>query len=47
MLLIGRDSFLVLNLGLNVINRIRRLDLDRNCLSGEGFHEDLKKKDRT
>jgi hypothetical protein len=29
-LLIGRNSFLVLDLGLNVVNRVRRLDLKSN-----------------
>ena len=40
-LLIGRDAFLILNLGLHVIDRIRRLDIKGDGLSGEGFHEDL------
>jgi len=40
-LLIGRDSFLVLNLGLNVVDRITRLDFERDRLSGERLNEDL------
>ena len=40
-LLIWRDTFLVLNLGLDVLNRVGRLHLERHGLSGEGFHEDL------
>ena len=33
--------FFILNLGLNVINRIRGLNLEGDGLSGEGLHEDL------
>jgi len=40
-LLIGRDSFLVLNLGLDVVNGVRGLDLEGDGLSGKGLHEDL------
>jgi hypothetical protein len=32
-LLIGRNSFLVLDLSLDVVNSIRRLDIERNGLS--------------
>ncbi len=40
-LLIGWDSFLVLDLRLHVFNRVARLDLERDGLAGEGLDEDL------
>jgi len=40
-LLIGRDSFLVLNLGLDIINRIRRLNIQGDGLSGERLDKSL------
>ena len=40
-LLIGRDALLVLNLGLDVVNGVRRLDLKGDGLAGEGLDEDL------
>ena len=40
-LLIGRDAFLVLDLGLHVIDGVARLDLKGDGLAGEGLHEDL------
>jgi len=40
-LLIRRDSLLVLNLGLHIIDRVRRLDLQRDRLAGQSLHEDL------
>ena len=40
-LLVRWDSFLVLDLGLDVLNGIRRLNLKSDGLSGEGFNEDL------
>jgi len=40
-LLIGRDSFLVLNLGLDIINRIRRLNIQGDGLSGERLDKNL------
>jgi len=40
-LLIGRDSFLVLDLGLDVVDGVRWLDLEGNSLTGEGLDEDL------
>merc|ERR1711909_223377 len=40
-LLIGGDSFLVLDLGLDVLNAIRGLDLEGDGLPGEGLDEDL------
>jgi hypothetical protein len=42
-LLIRRNAFLVLNLGLDVVNRVRRLNIERNGLSSEGFDENLKR----
>jgi len=40
-LLVGRDSFLVLNLRLYVVNGVRRFDLERDGLAGQRLHEDL------
>ena len=40
-LLIGRDTFLVLDLGLDVFNSIRWLYVESNGLSSECFYEDL------
>merc|ERR1719258_648022 len=47
-LLVGRDTFLVLNLCLDVVDRITRLDVQRNRLPSQGLHEDLlARKDKT
>jgi hypothetical protein len=40
-LLIGWDSFLILDLGLHVINSVRGFDIKGNGLSSQGFDEDL------
>ncbi|KAL2281789.1 hypothetical protein FJTKL_11263 [Diaporthe vaccinii] len=40
-LLVWWDSLLVLNLGLDVVNRVRRLDLERDSLPRQGLHKDL------
>ncbi len=40
-LLIRGDSFLVLDLGLDVVDGIRWLDVQSDRLTCEGFHEDL------
>merc|ERR1712114_56985 len=40
-LLVRRNSFLVLNLGLDVFNRVTGLNLQRDGLAGESFDEDL------
>jgi len=40
-LLIGRDAFLVLNLGLHVLNRIAGLDLQSDGLASESLDKDL------
>jgi len=40
-LLIGRDSFFVLDLGLDVVNRIGRFDIQRNGLSRERLDKNL------
>ena len=40
-LLIGRDSLLVLNLCLDVVDGVRRLDIEGDGLTGEGLDEDL------
>ena len=40
-LLVRRNSFLILNLGFNIVNGIRRLNLKGDGLSGKGFDEDL------
>ena len=36
-LLVGRNTFLVLNLGLDIVDRVRRLDFEGDGLAGEGF----------
>ena len=40
-LLIGRDTLLVLDLGLNVVDGVGRLDLEGDGLAGKSLHEDL------
>ena len=40
-LLIGRDAFLILDLGLHVLDGVTWLDLEGDGLSGKGLHEDL------
>jgi len=40
-LLIRGDSFLILNLSLHVVDGVRRLNIQGNRLSREGFDEDL------
>jgi len=40
-LLIRRNTFLILDLGLHVINAVTRLNLKSDGLAGQGFHEDL------
>jgi len=40
-LLVGRDALLVLDLGLDVVDRVRGLDLQGDGLTREGLHEDL------
>ena len=40
-LLIGRDSFLILDLLLYIIDTVRGLDLQGNGLTREGLDEDL------
>ena len=40
-LLARRNSFLVLDLGLDIVDSIRCLDVQGNGLAGESFHEDL------
>ncbi|KAL0097160.1 hypothetical protein J3Q64DRAFT_1711876 [Phycomyces blakesleeanus] len=40
-LLIRRNTFLVLDLLLNVINAVRALNLEGDGLAGEGLHKDL------
>ena len=40
-LLIGRNAFLVLDLGLDVLNGVRRLDLESDGLASESLDEDL------
>ena len=38
---VNYSPFLVLDLGLNVVYRVRRLDFERDGLSGKGLHKDL------
>ena len=40
-LLVGGDAFLVLDLGLDIVDGIRGLDLESDGLSGEGLNKDL------
>merc|ERR1719327_1960523 len=40
-LLVGRDALFVLDLGLDVVDRVRRLHLKGDRLAGEGLDEDL------
>jgi len=40
-LLVRRDAFLVLDLRFDIVDRVRRLDLQGDGLSGKGFDEDL------
>ena len=44
-LLVRRNALLVLDLGLDIFNRVRRLDLERNRLASEGLHENLHRGD--
>ena len=41
-LLIRGDALLVLDLGLDVVDGVRRLDLKGDGLAGKGFDEDLR-----
>jgi len=40
-LLVGRDAFLVLDFGLDVLDRVGRLDFERDRLTRKGLDEDL------
>merc|ERR1712126_15692 len=40
-LLVWRDSFLVLDLGLDVLNGVRGFNLESDGLASQGLHEDL------
>ena len=40
-LLVGRDTLLVLDLGLHVLDGVRALNLEGDRLACEGLHEDL------
>jgi len=40
-LLVGGNSFFVLDFGLDVIDGVGRLDLKGNRLAGKGLHKDL------
>ena len=41
-LLVRRDALLVLDLLLHVVDRVRRLDVERDGLAGEGLDENLR-----
>ena len=41
-LLVRRDALLVLDLLLDVVDRVRRLDVERDGLAGEGLDENLR-----
>jgi hypothetical protein len=43
-LLIGRDALLVLNLRLDVVDRVTGFHIERNGLSGERFDKNLSNK---
>ena len=43
-LLIGRDALLILDLGLDVVNGVRRFDLKGDGLAGQSFNKDLHKR---
>jgi len=45
-LLIWRNAFLILNLGLDVVDGVARLHLEGDSLAGEGLHEDLHDEER-
>ena len=38
-LLVGRDAFLVLDLGLDIVDCVRGLDFEGDGFAREGFHE--------
>ena len=40
-LLVGRDAFLVLDLGLDIVDGVGGLYLEGDCFPRKGFHEDL------
>ena len=40
-LLVGRDAFFVLDLRLHIVDRVRRLNLEGDCLTREGLDKDL------
>ena len=40
-LLVWRDTFLVLNLGLDILDPVSGLDLEGDVLASEGLNEDL------
>lgn len=40
-LLVGRDTLLVLDLGLDIVDSVRGLDLKGDGLASEGLHENL------
>ncbi len=40
-LLVGGDALLVLDLGLDVLNSVRRLNIEGDGLASESLHEDL------
>merc|ERR1719232_2529584 len=40
-LLLRGNAFLILNLGLDVVNCVRRLNIECECLSGQGLDKDL------
>ena len=40
-MLVGRDAFLVLDLGLDVVDSVRRLNLEGDRLASQGLNENL------
>ena len=43
-LLVRGDSFLILNLRLNIIDRVTGLDVESDGLSGKGLYKNLRRK---
>ena len=43
-LLVWRDALLVLNLGLDAINRVIMINIERDVLSSQYLHKDLQNK---
>lgn len=40
-LLVRRNSLLILDLGFDIVDSVRRFDLKGDCLASKGLHKDL------